>query len=494
MRNPFRDDIRDPAVQRRLVLGQDKRLLDEARIVAEKTPKALLVGGFVRDALLGLQSKDADLEVYGISAEDLEQTLERLFSGRVVAVGRAFGVFKVRMEGGLGLDVAIPRRESKSGKGHRGFVVTGDPDMSAEEAARRRDFTVNAIAADPITGEITDPFDGIADLDIGILRVTDPKTFQDDPLRVYRAAQFAARFEFTVEPETFELMSEMVGRGDLEELSKERVTEEIKKLLLLAETPSIGFGLLRDLGVISRDYPELQALIGLEQDAEWHPEGDVWTHTMSVLDSAAAIVRQSSFSEDETLRVMLGALCHDLGKAGTTAPVSGRVRSLGHEEAGVDTARSLCGRWTFPKEAVDAAVAIAKEHLAPMQLWRAKQKGELDEKSYLNAVRRVLKRITPLSWRVYLAAVEADWRGRGTEDASREMFPPGEAFINAAKTVESAGNVAEPLLHGRDLAKLGIKPGPEMGEWIRRVEEARDRGEIETREEASGFVREALRR
>jgi tRNA nucleotidyltransferase (CCA-adding enzyme) len=491
MQNPFRADSMDPVVQRARILAQEPRLLEAARTVAGRTPKALLVGGFVRDALLGMHPKDADLEVYGMPADEVEALLDGLFPGRVHPVGRAFGVFKVVVADGLDLDVAIPRRESKSGKGHRGFTITGDPGMSVEDAARRRDFTVNAIVADPMTGEVSDPVGGIADLEGRTLRVVDPKTFVDDPLRVYRAAQLAARFALAVEPETLALMSEMVRRGDLGELSPERVTEELKKLLLLAETPSVGFGLLRQLGVIEREYTEFQALIGLGQDSIWHPEGDVWMHVMMSLDVAARIVRQPErgFGEAEMTHVMLGVLCHDLGKATTSDLVDGRICARGHEDAGVGALRTLCARWTFPKTAVDAAIAIMREHQAPMHIWRAKERGEMDAKQYRNAVRRTLKRIAPLSWRELIAAIESDWRGRATENAKRPEFPPGTEFSDTSQDIEREGKVTEPLLHGRDLAKLGVPPGPGMGEWIRRVETARDEGEIETKEDAIGFVK-----
>lgn len=494
MRNPFREDIRDPAVQRERILAQDARLLEAARRVADRVPRALLVGGFVRDALFGMHPKDADIEVYGMPADEVETLLEKLFRGRVHAVGRAFGVFKVRVADGLDFDAAIPRRESKSGKGHRGFTVTGDPTMSVEDAARRRDFTVNAIAADPTTGEVIDPAGGVADLDDRILRAVDPATFADDPLRVYRAAQFAARFGLSVDAKTFDLMAEMVGRGDLDELSKERVTEEIKKVLLLADRPSVGFELLREIGVVERDYPEIHALVGLEQDRIWHPEGDVWTHVMMALDAAAAIVRQPErgFGEDAETRIMLGVLCHDLGKATTSGLVKGRIRAHGHEDAGVGAVKTLCAKWTFPNTAVDAAISIMKEHQTPMHLWRAKERGEMDAAQYRNAVRRLLKRISPLPWREFIAAVEADWRGRATEGAARAEFPPGSEFIETAKAFGREGDVVKPLLRGRDLAEFGIAPGPEMGEWIRRVEAARDEGEIETKEEAITYVKESL--
>src|SRR5688572_24703141 len=347
-------------------------------LIQKSLPRAYLVGGFVRDELLDITSKDADVEVFGMSAEELEKKLHDLFDGNVETVGRSFGVFKVMLGGGVDVDVAIPRRESKSGKGHKDFVVEGDPSMSLEEAARRRDFTINAMYRDLASGELVDPYGGATDLAKKVLKAVDPKTFVEDPLRVYRAVQFAARFGLKVDEETFELMKKMVEEGELDHLPAERVTGEIKKLLLQAERPSIGFELMRELGIIEMYYPELLVLADTPQEPDWHPEGDVWIHTMMVIDQAAKISRQGSgnpferFTDDERLQIVLGALCHDLGKPSTTAVGEKdgvkRIRSLGHEEAGVEPTKVLLAKWTFGQPAMEAALASAKEHLKPGML------------------------------------------------------------------------------------------------------------------------------
>jgi hypothetical protein len=205
----------------------------------DRPPRALLVGGYVRDALLDRETTDADVEVFGVPVERLETLLLALFPGRVNTVGRSFGVFKVHLHAGIDLDVSLPRSDSKSGAGHRGFVVSGDPFLPFAEAARRRDFTVNAIACDPLTGELLDAHGGGDDLAAGTLRAVDAGTFPEDPLRAWRAFQFAARLRFRLERATVALVTSMVRRGDLAELSRERVTDEIGKLLT-ASTPSIG--------------------------------------------------------------------------------------------------------------------------------------------------------------------------------------------------------------------------------------------------------------
>lgn len=488
-----------PEALRDLLFAQDPELLRAANQLAstirsvppdpacpETEPRALIVGGFVRDAMLGKHPKDADMEVYGISPARLEELLQQLFEGRVNAVGRAFGVYKIALGEGLDFDISIPRRESKTGEGHKGFLINGDPTMSVEEAARRRDFTFNALAGDPLTGEIIDPFGGLHDLRNGILKVTDETRFQDDPLRVYRALQFAARMDLTADPKTQELLREMVKRGDLDELPKERVTEEMKKLVLKSERPSVGFELARELGIIEREYPELHALIGTKQEPEWHPEGDVWTHTMMVVDAAATIIRQKDRGLDETaqLQVMLGALAHDLGKPATTKLEDGRLRSLGHEEAGEEPTKKLFAHWAFASEIEQAAVAIAKEHLKPSAHTLGLEKGRMTEDQYANAIRRLLRRIHPVSWHVLIAASEADSRGRATPEAQTKPYEVGRIFRETVEARHLDEESTKTLIQGRDLIALGMKPGTRMGEIIRAVEEARDRGEIRTREEA----------
>ncbi|MEK7115944.1 MAG: HD domain-containing protein [Patescibacteria group bacterium] len=460
---------------------------------ADVTPRAFIVGGFVRDTILGGHPKDIDIEVYGVSPERLEEILHQLYPGVVNTVGRSFGILKIHLGEDVEFDVSIPRRESKTGRGHKGFAVTSDPGMTLEDAARRRDFTWNALAADPLTGELIDPFGGLQDLRDRILRVTDAERFQDDPLRVYRALQLAARMEMTVEPKSHELLREMVARGDLTELAPERVTEELRKLLLKAQKPSIGFALARELGIIERDYSELQALIGCEQEAEWHPEGDVWTHTLMVIDEAAKIIRDPArtFSAEEKLEVMIGALCHDVGKPATTAHLEGRIRSRGHEEAGVEPTQTLLGRLSFGDHILHAAVAIVKDHLKPGMLSIQRENGALTDTTYANAIRKLLKRIHPTSWCVLVAASEADYRGRGIPGSSTEPYAHGNLLAETVQRYRLDEAPTQPLIQGRDLLALGMTPGPSMGKLIAHIEKLRDAGTLTTREEA---LLEATRR
>ena len=327
--------------------------------------RALIVGGWVRDRLRGQPSKDIDLEVFGIPQDRLAALLTPF--GRVEPVGQSFPVYKVG-----GMDVALPRRESKSGRGHKGFEVVGDPSMSIAEAARRRDFTVNAIAWDPLTEVYEDPFKGRADIDRRLLRVVDPATFGDDSLRVLRAIQFAARFEFTLHDHT----AALCRRIPLDDLPAERVWGELEKLLLAAYRPSIGFALALDLGVIDQILPEMKPLVGCEQEPEWHPEGDVWVHTLMVIDKAREL--NGDLDRPRLITVMLGAVCHDLGKPATTALLDGRIRSLNHEEAGVAPTVSLLDRLNIHTidgfDVRSQVIGLTAHHLKPGMLRKAEQR------------------------------------------------------------------------------------------------------------------------
>jgi tRNA nucleotidyltransferase (CCA-adding enzyme) len=328
-----------------------------AHLVREHGGRALLVGGWVRDRLLGRTGKDIDVEVYGLPAPRLRALLETI--APVNTVGESFTVYKV-----LDIDVSLPRRESKIGRGHRAFAVSGDPEMPPEEAARRRDFTVNAIAWDPLTDTWLDPFGGRKDLlERRVLRAVDRRTFGDDSLRVLRGIQFAARFGLEMDADT----KEICRRIPLDDLPAERVWGEIEKLLLLSERPSVGFALALELGVIDQLFPELKALVGCPQEPEWHPEGDVWVHTLLVIDEARG--RIADLDRPKQLTIMLGAVCHDLGKPPTTAFVDGRIRSIDHEQAGVAPTTALLTRLNVQTiggyDVARQVIGIVAHHLKP---------------------------------------------------------------------------------------------------------------------------------
>jgi tRNA nucleotidyltransferase (CCA-adding enzyme) len=432
--------------------------------------RALIVGGWVRDRLLGRVSKDIDLEIFGIQPDQLRALLTRF--GPVNAVGESFTVYKVG-----GIDVSLPRRDSKTGEGHRGFTVEGDPAMSVEDAARRRDFTINAIAFDPLTGEYLDPFNGREDLRTRTLRAVDPQTFADDSLRVLRAVQFAARFDCTLESGTRALCE----RIPLDDLPAERVWGELEKLLLQAQRPSAGLTLALDLGVIRRLFPELEALVGCPQEPEWHPEGDVWIHTLMVVDEART--RIGDLEHAPKVTVMLGALCHDVGKPPTTAFIDGRIRSMDHEQAGVVPAARLLDRlnvYTLDGYDVRSQVlGIVAHHLKPLAFAKALPRaGD-------GAFRRLaLKVDLELLGRV----AESDCRGRAGEfDCSGIRW-----FLERARELGVQHAAPEPLLLGRHLLALGVRPGPRVGVILREVYERQLDGRVTSIEEGIQAAREIL--
>jgi tRNA nucleotidyltransferase (CCA-adding enzyme) len=431
--------------------------------------RAFVVGGAVRDALLGLLVADIDLEVFGLEAAALRRVLEA--AGRVDAVGQAFTVLKVSgLEGAMGaVDVALPRRDSKVGPGHRGIAVSGDPHLSVAEAARRRDFTINAMLFDPLAGELLDPHGGRRDLEARVLRAVDPATFGEDPLRALRAVQMAARFELAVHPATAELCARM----PLRELPAERVFGEIEKLLLKAARPSLGLALLRAWGLLESVAPELLPLAATPQDPEWHPEGDVWVHTLMVVDRAAAEL--AGLERPRALTVMLAALCHDLGKPPTTKFEDGRIRSRGHEDAGVVPTLSLLERWNVHSllgyDVRAQVAALVAHHLKPGQLFDARDRVSD------GAIRRLARKCEPdLLYRV----ARADCMGR-TGD-----WPPVamEWFKDRVRALDVATRPPEPLLRGRHVLDLGLAPGPEVGRIVAEVYERQLDGRFTTLDEA----------
>src|SRR5438874_10795602 len=378
---------------------------------------------------MGHQSKDVDLEVFGIEADALKALLQQM--GTVNTVGESFTVYKV-----AGLDVSLPRRESKIGRGHKGFQVTGDPSLSYDEAARRRDFTINAIAWDPLTGEYIDPFRGREDISRGVLRVVDSRTFADDSLRVLRAIQFAARFEFTLDPPSAELCRVV----PLDDLPAERIWGEMEKLLLRARRPSTGFSLALHLGVIERLFPELDALVGCPQEPEWHPEGDVWVHTLLVIDQARARIDDLPYPQQVT--VMLGAVCHDLGKPATTAFLEGRIRSLDHESEGVPPATALLDRLNIHSlQGYDVrreVLGIVAHHLKPGMF--AKAQPPVSD----GAFRRLAQKVD-LELLARVAKSDCEGRGGGFDCSAMDIF------LSRARALGVEHAAPEPLVKGRHL-------------------------------------------
>ncbi|HCX28534.1 MAG TPA: hypothetical protein DHU55_01980 [Blastocatellia bacterium] len=464
-----------PSIPENLV---PEKVLALAQAIRDEGGRALLVGGCVRDLLMGGEPKDWDLEVYGIEPAKLRGLLD--LSGPVNVVGEAFTVYKL----GSDLDVSIPRRERKSGRGHRAFVIEGDPAMTIEEATRRRDFTINAILQDPLTGELIDPFGGQEDIRNRILRAVSADTFAEDSLRVLRAAQFAARFEFEIDGETVALC----GGIDLSDLPAERIWSELEKLLLQARRPAIGLEWLRKLRAIDQLFPEIKSLSDVPQDPEWHPEGDVFVHTLLVTDRARELIEDLPYAKQVT--VMLAALAHDFGKPATTEFLEGRWRSRGHEEAGVAPTKSFLDRLSIHTldgyDVRGQVIALVREHLKPGEFF--KKRDEVGD----GAFRRLARKCElNLLYRV----AKADSLGRNAAWVPREKWYDAEAqewFIQRAQELAVEQHPPAPILLGRHLLEMGLKPGPRVGEITKAIYEMQLDDRVRTLDDAKNVVKKIL--
>lgn len=437
----------------------ERALADLCALVRDAGGEALLVGGCVRDAALGLPAKDLDVEVYGVAPARLLDRLAARFS--IDLVGHVFGVVKVH---GLPIDVAIPRRESKAGLGHGGFEILSDPAMTLEEAAARRDYTINAMAYDPGSGEIIDHYGGLRDLEARVLRHTTEK-FAEDPLRVLRGLQLAGRFDLRAAPETVEL-----ARGLLPELPTlplERVWGEWHKWAVRSLRPSAGLAFLRQCGWHAA-WPGLAALEGCPQDLVWHPEGDVWTHTLLVVDEAVRLAERDRLTEEDRAVLVLAALCHDLGKPEATTIDGGRVRSPGHADRSEPAERFL-DRIGAPPRCRERVLALCRHHLT-----------HLDFAGSAAHVRRLARALGEAGESIRMLAwlVEADHSGR---PPLPKGLPAGMSrMLEVARAVAAADAAPRPVLLGRHLLELGLEPGPRMGEILRAAYEAQLDGVFET--------------
>lgn len=409
-----------------------------ARLAADRGGTVYYVGGCVRDRLRGVACKDLDIEVHGLVPAVLEEILDSL--GERIAIGESFGIYHLK---GCSLDVAMPRREENRGAGHRDFAVCVDPFIGTYKAALRRDFTFNALLENVLTGEITDHFGGAADLAAGVIRHVNDATFGEDPLRVLRAAQFAARFGFSVAPETVELCRGM----DLSALPKERIMGELEKALLKADRPSLFFETLRRMGQLSLWFPELENTVGMAQDPLCHGEGDVWTHTMLTLDAAAPLREQTK----NPLGFMLAALVHDFGKPLCTVKEGGRIRSCNHETLGPAPAGTFLTRLTAEKAVIRYALNLCELHMAPNALAAAK--------ASVKATNRMFDRAADPEGLLCLA--RADDLGR----IPRESSPDHGPFLRERLAVYR-DCMSRPGVTGRDLAEAGVTPSPRYGEYL----------------------------
>jgi len=425
-----------------------------------------LVGGCIRDLVLGRQPRDLDFEISGLPPGQLHALLTEHFS--VQFVGKAFGVFKLQ---GLPVDISIPSRMVIDNESAQGLLRQSDPDMDIDEALARRDFTMNAMAWDPDTLELRDPFNGRADLDAHVLRHVSER-FVEDPLRVLRGMQLAARFGLTAAPETVALCKTLTQDGQ----PSERLWEEWKKLLLQGITPSLGLQFLSDCGWL-RFYPELAALQGCEQDPIWHPEGDVWIHTLHCLDWFAM---ERTGNQDDDLIVGLGILCHDFGKPATTTTDFGRITSRGHEPEGEAPTRRFLERLTNQDDLISEVIPLVLCHLRPRALHDANASD--------SAVRRLARQVKRIDRLVRVA--RADHAGRPPKPF--DGFPAGTWLLERARKLEVEDQAPTPIVMGRHLLELGVQPGPDMGRLLDECYEAQLDGLFSTLDEGLTYANNKL--
>ena len=394
-----------------------------------------LVGGCVRDSLLGLSPKDIDIEIYKLPPETIEAVLAKHF--KIDTVGKNFGVFLLK---GYSIDVSLPRKESKTGLKHTDFKITGDPYMHPKNAALRRDFTINAISYDLVKEVLYDPYNGIDDLSNKHLRHISP-AFSEDPLRVLRAMQFIARFNLSVSPDTLKLCQSLTPN----EIPKERIWEEWKKLLLKGHTISLGLQFLEDCEWLSY-FPELSALTECEQDPEWHPEGNVWEHTKHCMDAFS----KNRIGDDwEDLIVGLATLCHDMGKPKTTARgKDGRIRSPQHDVEGVGIAKAFLARMTEQKKVFDEVLPLVSEHMRPHNLY-TNNSGDSAIRRLANKVKRIDRLI-----RVF----QADQLGRPPLKVTED--PVSDWLAERSHHLELQASAPKPIILGRHLLAENLEPSP----------------------------------
>ena len=446
-----------------------------SKTLKKQNAKTIIVGGSVRDYFLQLPIKDYDIEVYGLnSIEKLEQILQKF--GKVNLVGKSFGVLKFIYQN-QEYDFSFPRTENKISKGHKGFDIQCNSSLNFQQASSRRDFTINAMGYDIEEKKFLDPFNAKNDIKNKILKHIDNHSFIEDPLRVYRAIQFCARFEYTLDKKTFELCKQMVKKEEFKELPKERIYIEFQKLLLKSSKPSIGLKLMRELGIL-KYYPELQAIIDIPQSPKWHPEGDVWTHTLMAVDKMALV---ENINTKKKLKLMLATLCHDFGKATHTQILSNKISAKGHEIAGIEPTKKFLYRLTTEHRFINDIALLVEYHMAPSQYFRNGAKDKT-----------IRKLSTKINIEELVAVARADFLGRTTPQALRGEYLAGDWLLKKAKELNVYNKPPKALIQGRDLISIGLKPSKEFKKILNMIYNKQLNGDISTYKEAIAFVKNNL--
>jgi tRNA nucleotidyltransferase (CCA-adding enzyme) len=420
--------------------------LELAQLFQNAGGNLILVGGTVRDLIMGNSPSELDVEARGLTINQIKDLISPFY--KCDEVGKAFGVLKLK---GQPIEIALPRTEIKSGIGHKGFSIKPDPDLPYAKAVRRRDFTINSIGLDPLSGALLDPCGGKKDIANKILRHIGP-AFAEDPLRVLRGAQFIGRFDLTPSIETLEICRSM----KMENLPPERVYQEWKKLILKGINLSAGLNFIKNTNWIHY-FPELEDLIGCKQDPEWHPEGDVWIHTLHCLD---AFAKKRIGEEWEDLVVGLAVLCHDIGKPLTTKiGEDGRIRSPKHEPMGEEPTRNFLSRMTNQNDLIEQVVQLVRRHLAPRTFY--------NDQASDGAIRRLARQVIRIDRLVRVA--DADISGRPPRE---DTFPEGPWLLKRSEELKVQDSAPLPIIMGRHLIERGLTPSPDFSRILEKCFEA----------------------
>ena len=421
----------------------DAFVRDLAKKIASKGGRVYYVGGYVRDEILGKPNKDIDIEIHNISQHDLANILRQY--GNVNEQGKSFGVLRV---GKYDIDISQPRREVKTGDKHTDFDVIVDPFMGTREAAKRRDFTMNALMKDVLTGDIIDHFGGLDDIKTKTIKHVDDNTFAEDSLRVLRAAQFSARFGFNIAPETKDIMRAL----DLSNLPRERVNEEMKKAMTKSEKPSVFFDALRETNQLDVWFPEVKAMIYSPQNERFHPEGDSYNHTMMVVDNLAKVRNESN----KPYALMVAGLCHDFGKPLTVTWNEEKQihQNIGHQEAGIGPATAFLDRVVHDNSIKEYVLEAVEKHDEPLKLFDAKSKL-----TRTNVFFDGLK--NPEDLILITCADRTDTTHMTEKDVEyyRDWLTDR---LDSYKELMS-----KPEIMGKDLVEMGMKPSPEFTEILK---------------------------
>lgn len=424
--------------------------------IVQSIPESYFVGGCVRDLLMGCTPNDFDVEVFNTTYDKLVEQLKPF--GQPNFVGKSFGIVKLHTTEGI-YDFALPRTETRVGAGHRGFTVQHHQGISLQQAARRRDFTINALHFDPRAWKVIDSVGGLEDLHLGILRHTSP-AFSEDILRPLRGMQFASRFNLHTAPETIKLCRSI--RDQFHTLTSQRVWKEWQKWAGLSTRPSRGLQFLKDTGWI-QNFPALASLHGVEQDPQWHPEGDVLVHTGLVCDALATDPEWQQATLPTKEELMFGALLHDIAKPETTEhQPNGRITSYRHAEAGMDKARDFLASIDAPNDFQQRVPLLVGHHM------------DFQTPSP-RTVRRLAQRIHPVELKSLLLLMRADHQGRGPASHIPEEI---QQIAKLAQDLQLEASKPIPIIMGRHLVERGMQPGPEFTPILKQALSAQLDGEF----------------